>query len=278
MSINQEPTNGHRFTLPKYVVISYLTIFSIGSQYFINLSYLFSQVTIQDTFGFGTYGVVVPTVLSYLAFATFLVIGPVVAKQFGFRRMYLFFVLLLCCGSLSALFAPNSVWFDIGRFLQGAGSGALYMVMVPLVAISIPTKRRNWFILIILSGLFGATGLGGIFGGLSLARLCCFAEAIRYRSFAKERIRQMGRCFPICNLHRPCLPTEKSRIRRPLLAPRVAAICHRLCPIHSFCRPRNECQTPHHAVSLASCTQTILWNRNGHAHKYGCYMLRGWHL
>ena len=114
-----------RKDIPRYVVISYLTIFSIGTQYFINLTYLMGQLTIQDTFNSGTYGVIVPTVLSYLAFATFLVMGPLLAKRFGLRRMYLFFVMLLVLGALSDFLAPNSLLFSLGRLLQGAGSGAL---------------------------------------------------------------------------------------------------------------------------------------------------------
>ena len=157
-----------RKDIPRYVIISYLTIFSIGTQYFINLAYLMGQVTIQDTFNSGTYGVIVPTVLSYLAFATFLVMGPLLAKRYGLRRMYLFFVMLLVLGALSDFLAPNSLLFSIGRLLQGAGSGALYMVMVPLTALAIPSQHRNWFVFIILSGLFGALGIGGVFGGLSL--------------------------------------------------------------------------------------------------------------
>lgn len=157
-----------RFTIPKYAVIAYLTIFSIGAQYFINLSYLLGQIPIQDSFAYGEYGVIIPTVLSYLAFATFLVIGPSIARKIGLRNMYAGFVSLLLLGTITDFLSPGSWWFTVGRLLQGAGAGALYMVMVPLVAVLIPTKHRNWFIFIILSGLFGATGLGGIFGGLSL--------------------------------------------------------------------------------------------------------------
>ena len=167
MNIHQTARKTH-FQIPRYAVIAYLTIFSIGVQYFINLTYLFSQIPVQDAFTYGNYAVIIPTVLSYLAFATFLVIGPAVAKRYGLRNMYLFFVMVLLAGTLAASLAPSSGWFVMGRWLQGAGAGALYMVMVPLVAVLIPTRHRNWFIFIILSGLFGATGLGGVFGGLSL--------------------------------------------------------------------------------------------------------------
>jgi MFS transporter, DHA2 family, multidrug resistance protein len=166
--INTSASETEKVAVPQYLIVSFLTIFAIGSQYFSNLSYILNQGVIQNGFQLSSNALLLPSTLSNLAFALGVPLGPVLTRKFGLRRNYLLFTFIFLCGSILAAMSPEITTLIIGRVVQGLSSGFLFLTILPVSLKSFPNKIRNTFLLMIITGLFGATALGALFGSLSL--------------------------------------------------------------------------------------------------------------
>ncbi|GMA57786.1 hypothetical protein GCM10025858_22890 [Alicyclobacillus sacchari] len=106
--MNHSPASGpggiHGWRL---VAICSLTMFAFGPQYVLNVSFIFNQGLIQNTFASGTNALTIPSTLSNLAFAACVPIGPVLTRKFGLRHTYLSLVLMFLLGSIVAAVSPT---------------------------------------------------------------------------------------------------------------------------------------------------------------------------
>jgi MFS family permease len=157
-----------RTGIPPYVVISILTFLTIGPQYVLNVSFILNQPIIQNGFSVGSYALIVPSLVSNLAFSLCVPLGPVLARHFGLRRSYLALVLAFFCGSLMSAGSPEFPLLTLGRTIQGLCAGALFLTILPVSLISFPNRVRNWFLLLAIGGLFGSSAIGAVLGSLSL--------------------------------------------------------------------------------------------------------------
>ncbi|MBS4175568.1 MFS transporter [Bacillus sp. FJAT-49736] len=155
--------------IPGFLIISFLTIFAIGPQYFANLSYTMNQEIVQNGLSLGSEHLQFPSTLSNIAFALGVPLGPVFTRILGVRKNYLTFIALFLCGSIINLFAPSLVILIIGRVIQSVSAGVLFLTMLPVSLKSFPNKIRNTYLFFIITGLFGATAAGAFFGSLSLS-------------------------------------------------------------------------------------------------------------
>ncbi|WP_339323678.1 MFS transporter [Paenibacillus sp. FSL W8-0194] len=158
-----------KMPLPSYLIISILTIFAIGPQYFINLSYIMNQVIIQNGLDLSSNDLLLPSTLSNIAFALGVPLGPAFTRKWGLRSNYLLFVAIFFVGSVVNVFAGDSVSLTIGRTIQGLSAGCLFLTILPVSLKSFPNKIRNYFLLMVITGLFGASAVGAIFGSVSLS-------------------------------------------------------------------------------------------------------------
>ncbi|MED3958715.1 MFS transporter [Priestia aryabhattai] len=156
-------------SVPKYLIMAILTLFSIGPQYFLNLSYTVNQVLIQNRFDASTQSLLLPSIISNLAFGLGVPIGPMLAKKYGVRKAYLTFVLVFLAGSIINVFSENVAFLSLGRLIQGLSSGMLFLTIIPAALISFPNKIRNFFLVLAIGGLFGSTAIGAFLGAVSLS-------------------------------------------------------------------------------------------------------------
>jgi len=166
--VNTSASETEKVAVPQYLIISILTIFAIGSQYFSNLSYILNQTIIQNGLQLSSNALLIPSTLSNLAFALGVPLGPVLTRRLGLRKNYLLFTFLFLCGSIIAALSPELAMLTIGRIIQGISAGFLFLTILPVSLISFPNKIRNMFLLMIITGLFGASALGALFGSISL--------------------------------------------------------------------------------------------------------------
>ncbi|SFD53006.1 Predicted arabinose efflux permease, MFS family [Bacillus sp. OV194] len=155
-------------SIPRYLIISVLTILAIGPQYFLNLSYTVNQMIIQNGLNLSTHQMVIPSTLSNLAFALGVPIGRVFSKKYGLRRIYLTFIFIFLAGTIMDIFSVGLVTLTIGRTIQGLSAGILFLTILPVKLMSFPNYVRHWFLFFVISGLFGASAVGAFFGALSL--------------------------------------------------------------------------------------------------------------
>ncbi|MCE4051342.1 MFS transporter [Bacillus sp. Au-Bac7] len=166
--VNTSASESEKVAVPPYLIISILTIFAIGSQYFSNLSYILNQGVIQNGLQLGTSSLLLPSTLSNLGFAFGVPIGPVLTRKFGLRKNYLLFTFIFLIGSIMAVLTEDLLFLIIGRVVQGISAGFLFLTILPASLKSFPNKIRNTFLLMIITGLFGASALGALFGAVSL--------------------------------------------------------------------------------------------------------------
>lgn len=155
--------------IPNYIIISFLTIFAIGPQYFINLSYTMNQEIVQNGLHLSSKALLLPSTLSNLAFALGVPLGPLFTRKLGLRKNYLYLVFIFLIGSIINAISQDLIILIIGRTIQGLSAGVLFLTMLPVSLKSFPNKIRNTFLFMVISGLFGATALGAFFGSLSLS-------------------------------------------------------------------------------------------------------------
>lgn len=54
-----------------------------------------------------------------------------------------------------------------GRFLQGAATGVMLMIMIPMLVLSFPIERRNYALLVLIGGFYGSVIIGTILGTIA---------------------------------------------------------------------------------------------------------------
>jgi MFS transporter, DHA2 family, multidrug resistance protein len=155
--------------IPKYLIISLLTLFSFGPQYFLNLSYILNQIVIQNGLNLSTHDMLLPSVMSNLAFALGVPLGRILSGKYGLRRSYLTFIFIFLCGSIINIFSSGLISLIIGRTIQGLSAGMLFLTILPASLKSYPNKIRNLFLFFAIGGLFGSSAVGAFFGSLSLS-------------------------------------------------------------------------------------------------------------
>ncbi|MBT2654656.1 MFS transporter [Bacillus sp. ISL-18] len=166
--INTAASETEKVAVPQYLVISILTILAIGSQYFSNLSYILNQGIIQNGLGLGSNHLLIPSTLSNLAFALGVPLGPVLTRKFGLRKNYLTFVFIFLCGSIISVLSPGLIILIVGRIIQGLSAGMLFLTILPVSLRSFPNAIRNTFLFMVITGLFGSSAIGALFGSISL--------------------------------------------------------------------------------------------------------------
>ncbi|SMQ87045.1 Major Facilitator Superfamily protein [Bacillus sp. OV166] len=157
-----------KVAVPQYLIISILTILAIGSQYFSNLSYILNQGVIQNGLELSSKHLLYPSTLSNLAFALGVPFGPVLSRKFGLRRNYLMLIFIFLCGSIISALSPVLVILIVGRIIQGLSAGVLFLTILPVSLKSFPNAIRNTFLFMVITGLFGASAIGALFGSISL--------------------------------------------------------------------------------------------------------------
>ncbi|MFL0365117.1 MFS transporter [Pseudobacillus sp. 179-B 2D1 NHS] len=166
--INTSSSETEKVPIPQYLIISILTIFGIGSQYFSNLSYILNQNIIQNGLHLDSNSLLFPSTLSNLAFALTVPFGPVLTRRIGLKRNYLAFVFIFLCGSIVSVISSGLIILIIGRVIQGLSAGMIFLTILPASLKSFPNKIRNTFLFMVITGLFGASAIGALFGSISL--------------------------------------------------------------------------------------------------------------
>lgn len=108
------------------MVLAFITVFGIGSQYFSNLAYSLNQGILQTSFGIGSQYLIIPSVIGNFAFALGVPLGHTLTHKFGFKRNYLFFVFLFLIGSIIGLFSFDLVVLSIAKAIQGFSTGVFF--------------------------------------------------------------------------------------------------------------------------------------------------------
>ncbi|CAH0164307.1 Quinolone resistance protein NorB [Peribacillus sp. Bi96] len=155
--------------LPEYVLMSILTLFSFGPQYFTSLSYILNQMVIQNGLNLSTQVMLLPSICSNLAFSLGLPFGRILPMKYGTRKIYLTFIFIFIGGTIINILSWGIIPLTIGRSLQGLGAGVLFLTILPHSLRSYPNKVRNLFLLFAIGGLFGCSAVGAFFGSLSLS-------------------------------------------------------------------------------------------------------------
>ncbi|SDN39658.1 Major Facilitator Superfamily protein [Fictibacillus solisalsi] len=157
-----------RISVPKHLIISLLTILAIGPQYFLNLSYTVNQMIIQHGLNLSTNQMAIPSILSNLAFALGVPVGRVLSLKYSVRKIYLLFIFIFLAGSMTDIFSAGLDMLTVGRTVQGLSAGILFLTILPVKLRSFPNHVRHWFLFFVISGLFGSSAVGALFGALSL--------------------------------------------------------------------------------------------------------------
>jgi DHA2 family multidrug resistance protein len=167
--INTSMSETDKVAIPKFLIISFLTIFAIGPQYFSNLAYTMNQDIVQNGLNASSNYLLYPSILSNLAFALGVPFGPVLTRKWGLKRNYLTFVATFLVGAIVNLITPDLTMLTIGRIIQGLSAGMLFLTILPVSLRSFPNKIRNTFLFMVISGLFGSSAVGAFFGSVSLS-------------------------------------------------------------------------------------------------------------
>ncbi|MGC4378045.1 MFS transporter [Fictibacillus sp. Mic-4] len=165
----QTLSNQSKKSIPKYFIISILTIFSIGPQYFLNLTYTVNQMIIQNRFQLSTNDMLIPSGLSNLAFALGVPLGRALSRKYGVRKTYLPLVFIFMCGTIIDCLSSGLMPLIFGRTIQGLAAGMLFLTILPVKLVSFPNRVRHLFLFFVITGLFGASAVGAFFGTLSLS-------------------------------------------------------------------------------------------------------------
>jgi MFS transporter, DHA2 family, multidrug resistance protein len=168
---NVETTSSEeeKVAVPYYIIISFLTIFAIGPQYFLNLAYTLSQGIVQNGLNISSRNLLIPSIISNLAFSLGVPLGPVFSRRLGLRKNYLTFIFVFLVGSIIGSISENLVFLSLGRVIQGLSAGFLFLTILPVSLRSFPNKIRNTFLFMVITGLFGASAVGAFFGSISLS-------------------------------------------------------------------------------------------------------------
>jgi MFS family permease len=104
--------------------------------------------------------------LSNAAFAGGVVVAAQLAQRFVQRPLFLGYAAAFVLGSSLAAAAPTLPVFLIGRVVQGATTGLMMISALPPLITRFGVRRLPWSAAIVNLGLFGATTLGPLVGGV----------------------------------------------------------------------------------------------------------------
>lgn len=105
--------------------------------------------------------------LSNAAFAVGVVFAAQLAQRFVQRRLFLSYSAAFLVGSLLAALAPSLPLLLVGRVLQGGTTGLMMISALPPLITRFGVRRLPWTVAIVNLGLFGATTLGPLVGGVT---------------------------------------------------------------------------------------------------------------
>lgn len=88
-------------------------------------------------------------------------------EKFGARPVYLASLPVFILGSLLIACSGDIAWMAAGRFLQGAATGIMLMIMIPMLVLSFPIERRNYALLVLIGGFYGSVIIGTILGTIA---------------------------------------------------------------------------------------------------------------
>jgi len=105
--------------------------------------------------------------LSSAAMATGVVVAAQLGQRFVQRRLFLGYSTAFLLGSLLVALAPSLPFFLVGRVLQGGGTGLMLIGALPPLMTRFGVGRLPLTVALVNLGLFGATTLGPLVGGVA---------------------------------------------------------------------------------------------------------------
>jgi MFS family permease len=105
--------------------------------------------------------------LSNAAFAVGVVVAAQLAQRYVQRRLFLGYSAGFVLGSVLAAAAPALPLLAVGRVVQGATTGLMMISALPPLVTRFGPDRLPWTVALVNVGLFGATTLGPMVGGVS---------------------------------------------------------------------------------------------------------------
>jgi MFS family permease len=157
-------TTQRNLKIPKHWRVSILAVLAVGPGLMVNSALPFFQNLVQLTFGVKPHSLFSPGIIGLTALALCIPLGPVLRHKLGARRTYQIAMALFALGSLLAAVSPVLLWLLIGRFLQGAATGVILMIMLPMLVLSFPIDKRNYSLLTLIGGFFGFAVMGMFLG------------------------------------------------------------------------------------------------------------------
>lgn len=133
-----------------YWVISLLAVLAVGPGLMSNTALSSVQGLVQKAVGTSVFTLVNPILIGNMAFALLVPAGPLLRKKFGARPVYLASLPVFILGSLLIACSGDIAWMAAGRFLQGAATGVMLMIMIPMLVLSFPIERRNYALLVLI--------------------------------------------------------------------------------------------------------------------------------
>ncbi len=107
--------------------------------------------------------------LSNAGYAFGAVLAAQLAQRYVQRRLFLWFEALFVVGSVLAAVAPGIGLFFTGRMLQGAATGFMLISALPPLITRFGVGKLPGTVVIVNVGLFGASTLGPLVGGVTVA-------------------------------------------------------------------------------------------------------------
>ncbi len=128
--------------LPKYWVVILAMIFSIGPNLLIMSGFMQIQAIIQNSFGSSSYSTMDISIISNIAFAVFIPLGPVLSRKFGIRLSFYSSQVISALTFIISAISSNTFVLAFSRSIEGALTGTQLMVLVPLLFIEYPAERE----------------------------------------------------------------------------------------------------------------------------------------
>ena len=153
--------------ISKYWVVILAMIFSIGPNLLIMSGFMQIQAIIQNSLSSSSYSTMEISIISNMAFAVFIPLGPVLSRKFGLRLSFYISQIGSALTFFISAMSSDSIVMAFSRSIEGALTGTQLMVLIPLLFIEYPAVRRNRVLGILLSILFGSVSLGAILGSIS---------------------------------------------------------------------------------------------------------------
>jgi MFS family permease len=104
--------------------------------------------------------------LSNAAFAIGAVVAAQLAPRFVQRPLFLGYAAAFVLGSVGTAMATSLGVFLVGRVVQGGSTGLMMISALPPLITRFGVRRLTWTVALVDVGLFGATTLGPLVGGL----------------------------------------------------------------------------------------------------------------